>query len=179
MSVTHPPPSPLAEEAVQGLCREGNAGRLPAALRLPSLALSTQSLCLCPHFQFARGVAHGTPKRRRRMWWTRGGWNPEFRHEDERTWAARSLLCSCSLLRIPRSVPSGPCQPRYDAGDCLACVWIAPGGFSGWLRLVFSRARARELTIPSPIVCAGSFAASRVTAWSSRKRAMLSLQRGL
>ncbi len=30
---------------------------------------------------------------------------PEFGHEDERTWAARGLLCG--------------------AGDCLACVWVA------------------------------------------------------
>ncbi len=54
LSVTHPPPPPLAEEAVQGLCQT-----LGASLRLPSLALSTQSLCLACR---VRGSCTSSPR---------------------------------------------------------------------------------------------------------------------
>ncbi len=121
------------------------------SLRLPSLAL-TQSLCLgppCPrqlHFQSARGVTHGTPKRRRRMWRNRSSctwafakgtdWTttPEFGHEDERTWAARFALLMFAAPHPPQragmQAEVGPVNRSclgYDAGDCLACVWVAGG----------------------------------------------------
>ncbi len=81
---------------------------LGASLRLPSLALSTQSLCL-PGPAVSAAVALLVRKRRDAGHpeaqaqdvaessvlhvvtdWTTA---PEFGHEDERTWAARRLLC--------------------------------------------------------------------------------------
>jgi hypothetical protein len=211
-------------------CRRGRAGAetLGASLRLPSLVLSTQSLCLgppCPrqlHFQSARGVTHGTPKRRRRMWRNRSSctwafamgtdWTattPEFGHEGlydvgseefvvlmfaaphppQRAGRMRSAVKALSIARVLATM-----RVIVSLVSGLPSVWLSRTASSG----IFPSTcpRRAELTIPSSIICAGSFAASRATtgswsdahrcrmmmavlpfvsAWTLRQRAMLSL----
>jgi len=123
----------------------GSSANDPAARSSPlaSAALSANSLWRGPacaeqlHLHCASGMAQGTPMRRRRMWrnrssgiWARvlgGVWTttPEFAHDDERTWAARSLLYWCSLARISRSV----CECRMrSAVLALSIAWITAWG---------------------------------------------------
>jgi hypothetical protein len=51
---THPSPSPLAEEAVQGLCREGNAGRVPLhPVTVPGPAVSARAYLRQLHSEYS------------------------------------------------------------------------------------------------------------------------------
>jgi hypothetical protein len=98
----------------------------------------------------------GTPKRRRRMWRNRSSctwafamgtdWTttPEFGHEDERTWAVKSLPHPPQRAgmqdEVGRQGPVNRSCLGYDARLRLGCPRC---GFPGRIRLVYSRARAR------------------------------------
>jgi hypothetical protein len=70
VSVTHPPPPPLAEEAVQGLCREGNAGCVAAVALAGPLHPVTE-----PGPAVSAAVALRVRERR-------DAWHPEAQAQD-------------------------------------------------------------------------------------------------
>jgi hypothetical protein len=93
-------------------------------------------------FHCASGMTLGTPKCSRRIWRNQssGGtcaavvgtdWTttPEFAHEEERTRAARILLCCCSLSRIPRNVRE--CRMRSAAVALSVAALLATGRLLG------------------------------------------------
>jgi hypothetical protein len=148
VSVTHPPPPPLAEEAVHGLCREGNAGCVPAValagplhpVTVPGPAVSTavalpvrerrdawhpeaQAQDVAEPFVLHTGVRHGLDDHSR----VRARGREDVGSDELLLMFAAPHPPQCAGMQdeVGRQGPVNRSCLGYDAGDCLAFVWVA------------------------------------------------------